>query len=192
MQHKQITASRDREFTHSRAHFFEREEPVRKEIRNETREINNNENNENQNKKTEAGKIETEKTLTSGENIIIQCIASGVIIILVLLISLVDIPPALTIQRGIRFALTGANTPSELINNIQEFRENWLNWEGIQFTPVPGYPALEPPLYPYPIYPNAQPNINNSDNIEYYSMTAEGEESNPQIPEPSVVLELWD
>jgi len=167
MQHRQITTPK--EFTHSRAHIYEREEPIITE--------NNDDN---------------EKNLTAGENIIIQCIVSGVVIILVLLISLIDIPPAITIQNGIRFALTGANTPSELIHNVQEFRKNWLNWEDIQFTPVPGYPALEPPLYPYPIYPNAQPNIDNSDNIEYYSMAAEGEESNPQIPEPSVVLELWD
>jgi len=192
MYHKQI--AEPKEFTHSRAHIFEREEPTISKSSN-----NKNNNKENHNKGHEKNHSESEKTLTAGENIIVQCIVSGVIIILVLLISLVDIPPTTAIQRGIRFALTGANTPTELIYNIQEFRENWINWEGIQITPVPGYPALEPPLYPYPIYPNAQPNINhsnnlgNSNNIEDYNMTAEGEESiNPQIPEPSIVLELWD
>jgi len=177
MQHRHIATPK--EFTHSRAHIYEREEPIKSYNNNN---IHNENEDENENE---------EKNLSTGENIIVQCIASGVIIILVLLISLVDIPPAIAIQNGIRFALTGANTPTELIYNVQEFRENWINWEGIQFTPVPGYPAVEPPFYPNPIYPNAQPNLDYLD-IEYYNMTTEGEDSNPQIPESSVVLELWD
>jgi len=128
--------------------------------------------------------------------VIVQCIISGIILVVVLMISLVDIEPASALRDGLRETLAGASNVEELMTDIRAFGEEWLNWapsetpeypaEQYQFTPTQydtGYEIYQPPGILLP--PATSPEY-------YFPLTAEPESSNPQNPGPSVVPGLWD
>ena len=126
------------------------------------------------------------ETITKGETIIMQCIVSGVILVAVLLIGLLDTAPTATLRNGIRDALTGATTVNELTTDIRIFGEEWLGWEAV--TPAPYIPII--PL-PEATYIPATP-ITIEEMLELPPLTAYDEVSNPQIPGPSATPGLWD
>jgi len=66
--------------------------------------------------------------VTPKETAIIQSIISGLVIIIILLISFFDIPLTESLRSTIQESLTGATTVSELIDNVQQFGEDWLGW----------------------------------------------------------------
>ena len=55
-----------------------------------------------------------ETTVTSGETIIVQCIISGILLVAVLLIGLLDIAPTTILRDGINDILNGPTTVAEL------------------------------------------------------------------------------
>jgi len=94
---------------------------------------------------------EQETEITPGETIIMQCIVSGVIMVCVLLISLVDIAPTLTLRDGLRQALAGATTVDELVTEIQSLE--WLEFGTTES------PATEPVFHENEIQESVQPNL---------------------------------
>ena len=128
--------------------------------------------------------------ITVGETIIMQCVISGVLMVVVLLAAMLDIAPAITLRSGLRQVLVGATTVNELVTEVRYFGEEWLGWE-IAAPPAPSVPLeTENPQNYNPIY------IHNDAYIPYIPIlqtpTANYEPSNPQIPGPSVVPGLWD
>jgi hypothetical protein len=115
----------------------------------------------------------------TAETLILQCIISGVLIVAVLLISMLNIAPTAAMRESLRQMLTGAETPRELIADVRYFGEEFLGWG-----PTPHeLPAELLPLYT----PEAH------EYQEYTTpLTADYEPLNPQIPGPSAVPGLWD
>jgi murein DD-endopeptidase MepM/ murein hydrolase activator NlpD len=58
-----------------------------------------------------------------GETIILQCIVSGALLVLVLLISLLNVAPTAFLRDGLRESLSGAETAHELFYEVREFLE---------------------------------------------------------------------
>jgi len=107
---------------------------------------------------------EEQGEITPGETVIMQCIISGILMVVVLIICLVEIAPAITMREGLSEALSGSTTVNELMTDIRAFGEEWLDWGGQSPTPeagpiyAPGYiqpgpettVGLEMPLIPLP------------------------------------------
>jgi hypothetical protein len=78
---------------------------------------------------------------TAAENIILQCFASGVLIVFVLLISMSSSAPTVRLREILRETLTGAETASELIGEVRFLGEEYFGWnpaivtESISFSP---------------------------------------------------------
>ncbi|MCL2372180.1 MAG: hypothetical protein FWC78_02115 [Defluviitaleaceae bacterium] len=125
-------------------------------------------------------KVEEAAGVSGGETVIVQCIFSAVLLVFVLLVGLVDLPPAAALRNGINEVLVGANTPGELAS---ELRRLTGQLPGGQPQPLlqPDadifVPPTQAPVFQFEIAP---------------AVTAYEEASNPQIPGPSPVPELWD
>jgi len=126
------------------------------------------------------------ETVTSGETIIMQCIISGIILVAVLLIGLLDTAPTATLRGGIREALTGATTVNELTTDIRIFGEEWLGWE----SSAPHIPIIPLPEAVTPDIPAISITI--EETVDPPPLTAYDEVLNPQIPGPSATPGLWD
>lgn len=120
--------------------------------------------------------ISNEETITRGETLIIQAIISGILLVIVLLIGILDFSPTIALRGGLQTVLTGATTVDELLTDVQQFGEEWLGWEG---------QATQNPIIPLPEPANISEEFNTP-------LTVIDELSNPQIPGPSVVPGLWD
>lgn len=137
---------------------------------------------------------------TTGETMILQCIVSGILVVFVLLVSLINIPPANALRDGLRQTLSGAETPRELLYEARHFGEEFL-WGPSPETEPESFPEYHPALdiyfdYPYEVFPfDSQPftEIIPLPPLEpqQYPATAD-EVPNPQFPVPSGVPELWD
>jgi len=152
----------------------------------------------------------TDENLQPGETIIIQGIISGILLVVVLLVGLVDVSPAVAVRGGIREVLSGANTVDELITDVRNFGDGWLGREAappppqtIPYMPIPTAPPPQMAPNPPPQVPPLQEtdvrhlgddwlNIEATIPTEYTPLTAYDEASNPQIPGPSAVPGLWD
>jgi len=133
------------------------------------------------------------EAITSGETLIMQCIVSGILLVVVLLVGLVDIAPTMTLRGGIREVLTGANTIGELAADVREFGEEWLGWEIHMQTSAP---VADIPIIPLPevVIPEnfAFPALIEEQLYISNPLTAYDEALNPQIPGPSATPGLWD
>ena len=117
------------------------------------------------------------EAITPAETIILQSIISGIILVAVLLVGLVDSAPTMTLREGIRQTLVGANTINELTTDVRNFGETFLGWES---TTTVEFPIILLPEMPFPTMQIEQP------------LTANEEPLNPQIPGPSATPGLWD
>jgi len=142
---------------------------------------------------------EKSETISRGETLIMQCIISGVLMVLVLIASMADIAPAHTVRNGISQVLSGAETLDELIADIRQFGADWLDL-GIApietaapeefYIPSTGFPDMPPPLnpeqtnLPYTYYENPY--------TDHLPPAAEDQASNLTVPEPPVTPGLWD
>jgi len=146
-----------------------------------------------------------EEEVSSGENIVLQCIISGVLLVAVLAISLIDAGPMATLREAVQQTLTGAHTVDELVIDVRNLGEDLLGWGAMVDAPanaggqlptiaeldtneVPPMPATPPPDTPSYEFIEQTPIV-----AEYYvPLTAAYEALNPQIPGPSVVPGLWE
>jgi len=125
---------------------------------------------------------------TATENIILQCIISGILIVFVLLISISNTAPASTLRGALNNALSGAETVGELISEVRFISEEYFGWgptpetEPDSFLPIDrtGQSVAPTEITLTEITPTA------------ITPTAASEVLNPQIPEPLAVPELWD
>ena len=127
-------------------------------------------------------------TITQAETIILQCIISGIILVAVLLIGLVDAAPTATFREAIRTTMTGANTISELTADIRNFGEEFLGWENS--APMVEFPIIPLPETPFPTMQVPQHQYHQPQPDQ--PLTAYDEPLNPQIPGPSATPGLWD
>lgn len=65
--------------------------------------------------------------ISKGETLIVQAIISGVLLLAVLLVSMIDIAPLSTVRNGLGNAFAGATTWEELVTDVREFGAHWLN-----------------------------------------------------------------
>ena len=134
---------------------------------------------------------EEQSEITAGETIILQCIISGILMVAVLLVCLVDIGPTHIMKDGLRQALAGASTVNELVTDVRTFGEEWFDW-GISEPQTSEQAPLEQ-ADPYGVHSPPSITLPPATSPEYYfPMTVNPEESNPQNPGPSVVPGLWD
>jgi hypothetical protein len=113
---------------------------------------------------------------TAIENIIMQSIVSGILMLFVLAASLTNFAPAAELREGLRNMLAGAETPAELLAEVRHLSGLEFSSEVSQIFPdFPEFPAFPE----VPVTPEQPP-------------TAEAEPSNPQIPGPLVVPGLWE
>jgi len=136
---------------------------------------------------------ETGDTVSHAETLIMQCIICGIIMVFVLIASLTDIAPARGLQDGMRRVLSGPQTLDELIADVRQFGENWLETETSiapdEFFPTTGFPdempeiGLEQTAFPYTYYENIDQNL---------PPAADDQVSNQTVPEPPVTPGLWD
>lgn len=152
---------------------------------------------------------------TTVETVILQCIVSGILVICVLIISLLNIGPTIALRDGLRQVLAGAGTAQELVADVRNFGEEFLGWG-----PMPQETEIEtqplPTSHPHEInlldinslelntlelnsheqnFPNDEIQFSEipATSTEYnFPLTAIDEVSNPQIPGPSAVPGLWD
>lgn len=130
---------------------------------------------------------------TTQENVILQCIISGILVVIVLLVSLVNIAPAVAVRDGLRNALSGPTTVQELFYDARAFAEDVLGpspeTEPEAFPDYPFY-GLSEPISPYILTP---PDLSAIPVLEHENTLTEAVEVlNPQIPGPSVTPGLWD
>jgi len=127
---------------------------------------------------------------TGVETIVLQSLASGALLVCVLLLGLTNIDAAANLRNTLRHALSGAETPAQLYADLQSFGEEFFGTtqptqltqphETFEFAPseAPAFPEIPiltlPPALPEPL-----------------TATYEGL-LHPQIPGPSVVPELRD
>ena len=124
--------------------------------------------------------------ISYAETLIMQCIISGIIMVLVLVSGMTDIAPAVAVRNGIRQVLTGAETLDELIADVRQFGTDWLGWDPVEDAAPPADFLF--PAWDYPYEP-ATPTVN-YENI--YDTPEADEASNPTVPEPLVTPGLWD
>ena len=117
---------------------------------------------------------------TSGENIILQSIVSGILIVFVLLITMMNTAPTSALRVALRDALSGAETAGELITEVRFLSEEYFGWGPSLETEPESFPFGQPINQPH--FPSLTEEIT----------TAADEVSNPQIPGSLVVPELWD
>jgi hypothetical protein len=125
------------------------------------------------------------ETAARGETIILQSIISGVLLIFILMISMLNAAPTAVLRDGLREILSGANTPQELMTDVRSFGGEFFGWgpalpketpQEIQQIPAQTQaPAQPQEAFELPVTP---------------TLTTE-ETSNPQIPGSSAAPELW-
>jgi hypothetical protein len=124
-------------------------------------------------------KLRNEKTEPADpsrvETIILQSITSGILLIFILIISVLNIAPTENLRYGLREILSGATTPQELFLEVKNFGEEILERDFLERS----LPEQSLPERDLPIQSTEPP-------------TANHESSNPQIPGPLVTPELWD
>jgi murein DD-endopeptidase MepM/ murein hydrolase activator NlpD len=92
----------------------------------------------------EQAKVNTNEEPTAAENVIMQCIVCGILIVAVLLISMMDSAPTAALRYGLRQVLSGAETVSELITEVRYHGGEFIGW---------GPTETEPPSFPQEIFP---------------------------------------
>lgn len=125
---------------------------------------------------------------TAFENIILQSVVSGILILIVLAIS--TFAPAYALRDNLRQVLSGAETPAELLAAMRFAGEEFFG-----YGPTDDDSQLwwEQPVYVSPTQVEEPAEIFIPYEVdEYQPPTAEGELLNPQIPGPSAVPELWN
>jgi len=124
-----------------------------------------------------------------------QCIISGIMMVFVLIASMTDIAPAVTIRNGITQVLTGAQTLDELIADIRQFGADWLDIGIVPsespnelYIPQTSFPDTPPSFYP------EQTNLPHSYYEDPYNLppAADNQASNLTVPEPPDTPGLWD
>ena len=140
------------------------------------------------------------------ENLIMQSTVSGILLVVVLIISLVDIAPAIALRGSLRQVLEGAGSVQELVADVRRIGEEWMY---LPATPPATYePQAVPPNTPgAPSHATPAPGAGTDSppSLEYLPMfeapplvpylplpTANYEPLNPQIPGPLAVPGLWD
>ena len=122
--------------------------------------------------------------ITPGETLLVQLIISGVLMLAVLLVCLINIGPLVSLRSGLRQVLTGATTIEEFATEVRHFSQEWLNVEPTPITEEP-----ETPIFYFPELPLVNPQgISPVQNPP----TAYEETLNPQLPGPLVSPGLWD
>jgi len=120
---------------------------------------------------------ETSDVITTGETIVVQFIISGVLMLAVLLICLVDVAPMVTLRGGLRQVLAGATTVDEIITDMRQLGLFLQEPPAEEQQPLPLQHIYTPQLQPPPTTP----------------LTAyEEEASNPQSPGSSATPGLWE
>ena len=138
---------------------------------------------------------ENDGHISHGETLIMQCIICGIIMVFVLIASLVDIAPAITLRNGISQVLTGAETLDELITDVRRIGSDLLGWDIADDATAPNE-FYSPSEY----FPDEPPATNIESTVfpimdhEYENETPAADEqaSNPTVPEPLVTPGLWD
>jgi len=140
---------------------------------------------------------EPSNTISHIETLIMQCIISGIIMVIVLIAGITDIAPAAALRDGIRRVLSGAETLDELIADVRQFGSDWLDigFQETVVTPEEFYV----PITDFPdeaVYFNFEqttfPYTYNEDIYEYLPPAADEQVSNLTVPEPRVTPGLWD
>jgi len=121
------------------------------------------------------------------ESITIQLIISGVLMLVVLVISLADIGPFASLRNGLRQALSGATTFNEFTTEVRHFSQEWLNFGGGTTTEIPEHAPTTPVFY----FPEHTPAMQ-EETINIDLPPTAYDFLNPQIPGPLVVPGLWD
>ena len=89
------------------------------------------------------------------ETLIIQCIISGILLAVILLIGLVDLQPTETLRYGVKEILSGATTFEELSYEVRTLSETWLGQE----SPTPLTAVEGEPSNPYIPGPSVTPGL---------------------------------
>jgi len=121
------------------------------------------------------------------ENMTIQLIISGVLMLVVLVISLVDIGPLASLRTGLRQVLSGATTFNEFTTEVRHFGQERLNFGGGTITQTPEHVPTIPAFY----FPQHPPTLQ-EETINIDLLPTAYDLPNPQIPGPLVVPGLWD
>ena len=142
---------------------------------------------------------ERDETISYGENLILQCIISAVILVVVLVAGMTDIAPSAAIRDGISQVLSGPETFHELVVDVRSFGAEWLGWEDaatvepLTDIAAPAYDYYELDSTPgFDDYPDTDLSSDIDEYSNYYENYPADEASNPAVPEPSVTPGLWD
>jgi len=135
-------------------------------------------------------KLGSEK-ITLGETMVVQLVLSGILIMAVFLICLVDIGPLTSLRGGLRQVLAGATTVEAFTAEVRHFSQEWRSPETEPIN------TLDLPVFFIPelslIYPYDNPF---AEYEEFFDLqlpsSAYNEHSNPQIPGPLMSPGLWD
>ena len=136
-------------------------------------------------------RFENEK-ISFGETIVVQFIISGILMVAVLLICLVDIGPLTSLRGGLRQVLAGATTVGEFTAEVRHFGQEWLNFESEPIAERLGLPVFYIPELSFIDPQDNSPAIYEESFNLQCPPTAYYEHSNPQIPGPLVSPGLWD
>lgn len=163
-----------------------------------------------------------DRAVTRGETLLAQTIISGILMLVVLMICVVDIAPLVSMRAGLRQVLAGATNVEEVVADVRRFNQDWLAGDTEEYQPALSIP-VNPPILDRPppnsnsplsnpqfspdsnsplLNPQPSPESNLPLHIqseptfhiyqEDHPLTAEEAPSNPQIPGPSTVPGLWD
>ena len=69
------------------------------------------------------------KSINFGETLIMQAVVSGILLIFVLAVSILDIAPAISLRGVLRQTLTGATTVGEFAQEVRDAGNHWLGWD---------------------------------------------------------------
>jgi len=116
--------------------------------------------------------------ISHGEALILQCIICGIILVIVLVASMLDIDPSQQLRDGIRQVLAGPQTPDELISDIRRMGSDWLGI-GQPVEVADETTPYETHEYDIPTTESLQP-------------AADDDSSKYTVPEPPDTPGLWD
>lgn len=88
---------------------------------------------------------EKNEGVSAGETVMAQLVISGVLVILVFFIGIMNVGPLVSFRNGLRQALAGATTVGELAEEIRHFGYEWQNAGTDQ-----GNDTLDLPLFDLP------------------------------------------
>ena len=84
--------------------------------------------------------------LSAVETVILQSIVCGVLLIVVLIIGMLNFAPMTALRDELRHVLTGAETPHELITEMQNFSETYLGVTPQEIIPTAEDEILNPQI----------------------------------------------